>query len=167
MPLCFWNASRLGRDLPSSLVSMYSVQFDQLTTFSVSDMSFAAAAVFAAAVPDAPPVEAFLPEEPQAARKAAAPTPAAPIMAERRLTSPRMRAARRIGLSLSKEFSFMGSFLQEISWAGWRGSTLTLGSCWCWCCCAERFVRHMSSRRPVRTARAHDSMLAMTCLMRV
>ncbi len=109
MPDCFWKASRVGRDLPSSLVSMYSVQFDQLTTFSVSDRSLAAAAVLAGAVaPEAPPVEAFLPAEPQAARNAAALTPAAPIIADRRLTRPRMRAARRIGLSLSKEFSFMG-----------------------------------------------------------
>src|SRR6478752_2824656 len=102
MPDCFWKASRVGRDLPSSVVSMYSVQFDQLTSFSVSERSCAAAAVLAgAADPVPPPVLGFLPDEPHAARKAAAPTPAAPIIAERRLTSPRTSAARRMGLSLS------------------------------------------------------------------
>src|SRR3954454_16118588 len=109
MPVFFWKASSVGRDLPSSLVSMYSVQFDQLTTFSVSERSWAAAAVLAAAVvPDAPPeVVGFLPDEPHAARNAAAPTPAAPIMAERRDTRPRANAARRCGLSMSKLLSFI------------------------------------------------------------
>src|SRR6476619_2902095 len=108
MPVCFVNASSVGRDLVLSSTSMYSVQFDQLMIFSLSDMSVAAAAVFfAAPVPPAPD-DGFFPAEPQAARKAAALTPAAPIMADRRLTRPRMSAARRIGLSLSKELLFMG-----------------------------------------------------------
>src|SRR6478609_10807779 len=120
MPVCFVKASRVGRDLVLSSTSMYSVQFDQLMIFSVSDMSVAAAAVFlAAAVPPAP-AEGFLPADPQAARKAAALTPAAPIMADRRLTRPRMRAARRIGLSLSKELSFMGSS-PGVSWGSGGG----------------------------------------------
>ena len=64
---------------------MYSVQFDQLTIFSVSDMSCAAAAVLAGRGRCRPrPDEGFFPADPQAARKAAAPTPAAPIMADRR-----------------------------------------------------------------------------------
>lgn len=122
MPVFFWKASSVGRDLPSSLVSMYSVQFDQLTTFSVSDMSCAAAAVLAGAtVPDAPPpVAGFLPAEPQAARKAAALTPAAPIIAERRLTRPRASAARKTGLSVSKDLSFMGSS-PGVSWGSVGG----------------------------------------------
>src|SRR6476620_8056775 len=108
MPVCFVKASRVGRDLVLSSTSMYSVQFDQLRIFSVVAVSLTTAAVFlAAAVPPAP-ADGFFPAEPQAARKAAALTPAAPIMADRRLTRPRMRAARRIGLSLSKELSFMG-----------------------------------------------------------
>src|SRR4051794_34545494 len=109
MPVCFVNASRVGRALVLSSTSMYSVQFDQLMIFSLSDRSVAAAAVFFAAPVPAAPGDGFFPAEPQAARKAAALTPAAPIMADRRLTSPRMSAARRIGLSLSKELSFMGS----------------------------------------------------------
>src|SRR6476469_6433613 len=120
MPVCFVKASRVGRDLVLSLTSMYSVQFDQLTIFSVSDMSVAAAAVFFAATVPPPPADGFFPADPQAARKAAALTPAAPIMADRRLTRPRMSAARRIGLSLSKELSFMGSS-PGVSWGSGGG----------------------------------------------
>src|SRR6476646_10537344 len=108
MPVSLVNASSVGRALVLSLTSMYSVQLDQLTIFSVSDMSCAAAAVLAAAVPVPPPPDVgFLPAEPQAARKAAALTPAAPITADRRDTRPRISAARRCGLSASKFLSFM------------------------------------------------------------
>ena len=127
MPVCFVKASRVGRDLVLSSTSMYSVQFDQLMIFSVSDMSVAAAAaVFSPrAVPPAPD-DGFFPADPQAARKAAAPTPAAPIMAERRDTRPRMQGGPQVGLSLSKSLSFMGSLAPGVSSGSrWRGSTLT------------------------------------------
>src|SRR5829696_519931 len=109
MPVFLVNASRVGRDFSSSDTSMYSVQLDQLTTFSVSDGSLEKEAVLAGAEPvtPAPPLAGLLPDEPQAARKAAALTPAAPIIAERRDTSPRIRAARRCGLSASKLLSFI------------------------------------------------------------
>src|SRR5689334_14126870 len=108
MPVSLVKASRVGRALVLSLTSMYAGQLDQLTTFSVSDMSLAAAAVLAAAVPLPPAPDAgFFPAEPHAARNAAAPMPAAPIMAERRDTSPRIRAARRCGSPVSKLLSFM------------------------------------------------------------
>ncbi len=78
---------------------MYWVQFDQLTTFSVSDRSLAAAAVCAAAVAGPPaPVDGFLPAEPQAARRAAALSAGAPIMAERRETRPRAKRGSEDGI---------------------------------------------------------------------
>src|SRR6478735_5332927 len=121
MPVCFVNASRVGRDLVLSLTSMYSVQFDQLMIFSLSDMSVAAAAVFfAAPVPAAPDV-GFLPAEPQAARKAAALTPAAPIMADHRDTRPRISAARRCGFSVLKLLSFMSLTPGVLSVGRWGG----------------------------------------------
>src|SRR6478736_8873702 len=108
MPVALVKASSVGRALVLSSTSMYAGQLDQLITFSVSDMSCAAAAVLAAAVPLPPaPVVGFLPAEPQAARKAAALTPAAPIIADRRDTRPRISAARRCGFSVSKLLSFM------------------------------------------------------------
>src|SRR6476661_400996 len=111
MPVSLVKASRVGRALVLSLTSMYAGQLDQLTTFSVSDMSCAAAAVLAAAVPVPPPPDVgFLPAEPQAARKAAALTPAAPIS-----------AARRCGFSVSKLLSFMSLTPGVLSVGRWCG----------------------------------------------
>src|SRR5512139_3165757 len=92
MPVFFLKASSDGRACVLSSTSMYSGQLDQLTTFSVSDRSWAALAV-GVEVPVPPLV--FLPSLPHAARAAAAPRPAAPTTNERRLTSPRARAARK------------------------------------------------------------------------
>ena len=69
------------------------VQFDQLTTFSVSLRSLAAAAL-GAAEPDA---AVPLPALPQAASAAVAPRPSAPVIRDRRVARPRSSAARMAG----------------------------------------------------------------------
>jgi hypothetical protein len=88
MPVDFVNASMLGW-LPLESTSMYSGQFDQLTTFSVADLSTAA---FGVGLADpAPEALALRPGEPQAASSPVAATPASPAKAERRERAARER----------------------------------------------------------------------------
>src|SRR5262245_13813712 len=129
MPVAFWKASRVGRVLVLSSTSMYWVQFDQLTIFSLSDRSVAAAAVFGAAAAVPPdPAEGFLPAEPHAARNAAAPRPAAPIIAERRDTSPRASAARKWGSLMSFMKFSVGGW-----WVVFERCRRRPGWYWRWC----------------------------------
>ena len=133
MPVCFVKASSVGRDFSSSETSMYWVQFDQLTIFSVSLMSCAAAAVFAA-VPEA--VDPF-PALPQAARAAVAPRPRAPVIIERRVVRPRSSAARMTG--------DIGSGVAiGVLLAGWGSGGLG-SACRVWC--VERVSRRHGSVR--------------------
>src|SRR6476661_2456090 len=88
MPVCLVKASIVGRRWVLSSTSMYSGQFDQLTTLSVSDRS-----VGAALAVGVPPPAAARPLEPQAASAATAATPAALLIRVRRETSPRASAA--------------------------------------------------------------------------
>jgi len=86
MPVSATKASSVGR-LPFFLTSMYSGQFDQLTTFSVSDRS---AAVRPAPGEALPPLW-LIPWLPQPAT-AATPSPARPSIAVRRVIMPRTSA---------------------------------------------------------------------------
>src|SRR6478609_8871993 len=117
MPVFFVKASSVGRDFSSSDTSMYWVQFDQLTTFSVSLMSFAAAAVCAT---DPEAVEP-LPALPQAARAAVAPRPRAPAITDGGEVRPRSGAALRGGNSCwGGGGSAMGWFSSGVgAQAGW------------------------------------------------
>src|SRR6187401_1102316 len=147
MPDCLVKASSVGRDFSSSETSMYWVQLDQLMTLSVSLRSLAAAAV-GAAEPDG--FEA-VPSLPQALRAAVAPRPSAPLTRVRRLVRPRSSAARMIGDIWS------GVGRSAIGFSS-RGGAQGLGSaCRVWC------VGRVSGQHTA----GQDSMLAMTCLMRV
>src|SRR6478735_1692427 len=148
MPDCLVNASRVGRDFSSSETSMYWVQLDQLMTFSVSLRSLAAAAVGA---PEPDGFEA-VPLLPQALRVTVAPRPSAPLTSARRLVRPRSSAARMTGdIGSGVRRSAIGVLLAGVGLGG-------LGSgCRVWC--VGRVSGHGST--------AHDSMLAITCLMRV
>src|SRR5687768_17268118 len=132
MPVALVNASSVGRDFSSSETSMYWVQLDQLTTFSVSLMSWAAFAEAEAEPDGVPPV----PSLPQAVRAAVAPSPRAPVMTARRLVSPRIRAARAAGeVRSGVRRSAMGVSSRGWCWVrGWGGAGglcgLGLGSGW-------------------------------------
>ncbi len=84
MPVFFWNASSVGWAWVLSSTSMYSGQFDQFTTFSVSERSFAAWSdgLMTVAVP-------LVPHEASAAATPKAPTELSSV---RRLSMPRARA---------------------------------------------------------------------------
>src|SRR5690348_9985890 len=91
MPVFFSKASRVGCAWVLSSTSMYSGQFDQLTTFSLPDMSCAALAVGLAE--PLLPEEALRPLDPQADSTAMVPRPRAPLITLRRESAPRAKAA--------------------------------------------------------------------------
>src|SRR6476469_2189470 len=139
MPVFLVKATNEGLALVLSSTSMYSGQLDQLTSFSESDMSWAAFAVGAMVLPPDPVTAVLFPLLPQAAR-AVIPAPAAPTIRVRRETRPRASAAERMG----------GSGSVMVAPAG-GGGTWWAGGGVC---------------RGAETV-AQLSMLAMTCLMRV
>src|SRR3954453_11569715 len=90
IPVFFWKASSVGEVLPSSDLSRYSVQFAQLTTFSVAERSFAGAGRPWAAVLVSPG------SLPQAASSAPMPrAPAPPSTLRREGPAPAERAMAR------------------------------------------------------------------------
>src|SRR6478672_3601514 len=96
MPVFLVKATNEGLALVLSSTSMYSGQLDQLTSFSESDMSWAAFAVGSMVLPPDPVTVGFFPLLPQAAC-AVIPAPAAPTMRVRGETRPRASAAVRMG----------------------------------------------------------------------
>ena len=112
MPVSFWNASSEGRAPVSSFASMYSGQFDQLSAFSVSERSSAAAALGAAPSDSAPPA-------PHAAAATATPVRPAAWSTRRREREERARPAISraaedgvrfmVGVSLGAAVHVMGS----------------------------------------------------------
>ena len=96
MPVAFVKASSVGIEPASSSRSMYSGQLDQLTTFSVSDRSCAAARALAGAEAPAPGVA--VPSVPQAASALPRATAPAPRKKVRRVSVPRSSGTERGGM---------------------------------------------------------------------